>query len=138
MSFLLSIHRWSITSAQVISLCPNLECTSMVWVSVTHTLSMANFPCVSYSRSAFRLRNLSLAEMMFHAVVRSFSPPSAAHVLLVWYCMVHGVSRSLYLIHTCHIVTKSHICHWGTYFFTYSPHICSGPVEVPSRACAVL
>ncbi len=88
-SVLLSIHRWNIISAKLISLCPNLECTSMVWaVGYTHAKNGQLSMCITdhpYRRSAFQIRTLSelnLAEMVFHVVRRSFSPPSAAHALL--------------------------------------------------------
>ncbi len=60
--------------------------------SVIHTqswpLAMANFACVQRNAHTVEViqnldMDINLAEMMFYAVRRSFSPPSADHALLV-------------------------------------------------------
>ncbi len=68
----------------------HLECPCTVWaVRYTHSKYSQFSECITncpYHRSAFQIRTsseLNLAEMMFNTVRRSFSPPSAAHALLV-------------------------------------------------------
>ncbi len=95
-SVLLSIRRWNIISAKLISLCPNLECTSTVWaVSYTH----AKYGQLSRVYRPYHRRlclSSNSAEIIFHA----FRCSLAAHALLLIVrvfpcsrCQSHSVTR---------------------------------------------